>query len=153
MSLFFNINFTIYDNDFEIYIPSFWNHNNTLHIRFYNISTGPIGLHRMKNVFMHIFLFDDPFFLFFFVWILRHRIFETGVFQINFRTGHVFSSVMKSIMVNWVCRISILGSPSSWYVDQGCGVWTFYQVRWISFLPISKLSQINLKYWEKISKH
>lgn len=64
MSLFFNINFTIYDNDFEIYIPSFWNHNNTLHIRFYNISTGPIGLHRMKNVCMHIFLFDDPFFFY-----------------------------------------------------------------------------------------
>lgn len=31
----------------------------TLHIRFYNISTGPIWLHRMKNVCMHIFLLNE----------------------------------------------------------------------------------------------
>lgn len=35
-SLFFNINFTIYNNEFEIYIPSFWNHKNTLHLRFWH---------------------------------------------------------------------------------------------------------------------
>lgn len=116
MSLFFNINFTIYDNDFEIYIPSFWNHNNTLHIRFYNISTGPIGLHRMKNVCMHIFLFNDLsfffYYLFFFVVveIFRHRIFETGV-QIDFRTGRVLS-----------VQDFNLGSPSRWNFGPGCGV-------------------------------
>lgn len=31
----------------------------TLHIRFYNISTGPNWLHRMKNVCMHIFLLNE----------------------------------------------------------------------------------------------
>lgn len=72
---------------------------------FYNISTGPIGLHRMKNVCMHIFLLNDLISLFFFLIyiflkIFRHQIFETGVFQINFRTGHVLSNVMKSIMAN-----------------------------------------------------
>lgn len=69
--------FTIYDNDFEIYIPSFWNHNNTTHTVFNNISTGPIWFHRMKNVCMHIFLLNElsPFFF--------SPIFQTP----NFRDG------------------------------------------------------------------
>lgn len=56
MSLFFNIFiFTIYNNAFVIYIPSFWNHNNTTHTVLLHFHR-TLGLHRMKNVFMHVFI-------------------------------------------------------------------------------------------------
>lgn len=101
---------------------------------FYNISTGPIGLHRMKNVCMHIFLFIF-FFSFFSDTELSRRdlISELCVFQ-NGNEKH-YGEI-------WVCRISITFSFSEF---RGPGA---FECVWIVILFFLNKPQIleNKKY-------
>lgn len=84
----------------------------TLHIRFYNISTEPIWLHRMKNVCMHIFRLNELSFI-----NLRYP--DTEFAEDGYSLGYCFlkqathcSSMMKLIAVKQLRGLSNLASPS-----------------------------------------